>query len=177
MGDCLNHIALHLAEDLSPPYAGRAALYKELKVFAKVALEPGETKTVSLELDADAFSDYVPHLGRLAAESGAFTVMAGTSSQDICPRQQVRFVSGDDVRLPLTAYDSFKDFLADDRYAPYAKQLLEILHIDESHMFYEMLHGGNLNQMLELLSVMGIDADTGKRMMRCLVERKDLTKV
>ena len=37
---------------------------KELKAFAKVELEPGETKTLVLELDEDAFSYYVPHLER-----------------------------------------------------------------------------------------------------------------
>ena len=149
---------------------------KELKAFAKVELEPGETKTVSLELDEATFSYYVPHLGRFAVESGRFDVLAGASSQDIYLEDTVVFLSEDEVRLPLDMTDSFRDFLSDDRYAEYARQLLEILQIGEGHMFYQMFMGVNLIQMQELMAIMGIDGETGRQMAENLVKRCDLIK-
>ena len=56
---------------------------KELKGFAKVALAPGETKTVTLTLDhaSLAFWDDAKHAW--VAEAGEFEVLVGSSSQDI----------------------------------------------------------------------------------------------
>lgn len=56
---------------------------KELKAFAKVALEPGETKTVSFILDQDALSFYDPARKQWVAEPGGFEVLIGSSSRDI----------------------------------------------------------------------------------------------
>ncbi len=56
---------------------------KELKSFDKVWLNPGETRTVSLELDDNAFSFYDPVKMRWVAEPGAFEIMVGSSSRDI----------------------------------------------------------------------------------------------
>jgi beta-glucosidase len=54
---------------------------KELKAFQKVALEPGETKTVTLPINCDslAFHDLNMDYG---VEPGEFTIMVGTSSRD-----------------------------------------------------------------------------------------------
>jgi beta-glucosidase len=56
---------------------------KELKAFAKVALEPGETKTVTLKLDERALSFYDDAQAGWVAEEGAFAVLVGASSRDI----------------------------------------------------------------------------------------------
>jgi len=56
---------------------------KELKGFTKVALEPGETKTVSFTLDERALSFYDPERGGWVAEPGEFEVLVGNSSRDI----------------------------------------------------------------------------------------------
>jgi beta-glucosidase len=56
---------------------------KELKAFAKVALEPGETKTVQLTLDRQALSYYDPARNGWVAEPGEFEVLVGSSSHDI----------------------------------------------------------------------------------------------
>ena len=57
---------------------------KELKGFAKVALQPGETRTVTLELDARAFAYYDPAYQRWVTESGTFEILVGRSAADIC---------------------------------------------------------------------------------------------
>jgi beta-glucosidase len=56
---------------------------KELKAFAKVALEPGEAKTVALTLDREALSYYDPAVKSWVAEAGEFEVLVGSSSRDI----------------------------------------------------------------------------------------------
>ena len=56
---------------------------KELKAFAQVALEPGETKTVTLTLDEESLSYYDPALKGWVAEAGDFDVLVGSSSRDI----------------------------------------------------------------------------------------------
>ena len=56
---------------------------KELKAFAKVALAPGETKTVTLSLKIDALSFYDPAQQGWVAEAGDFEVLVGSSSRDI----------------------------------------------------------------------------------------------
>jgi beta-glucosidase len=56
---------------------------KELKGFAKVALEPGEAGTVAFTLDERALSFYDPHKKAWVAEPGEFEVLVGSSSRDI----------------------------------------------------------------------------------------------
>jgi len=56
---------------------------KELKGFEKVALEPGETKTVTFTLDSRAFAYYEPRLKGWNVETGAFDILIGKSSEDI----------------------------------------------------------------------------------------------
>jgi beta-glucosidase len=56
---------------------------KELKAFAKVALKPGETQTVTLTLDERALSFYDDAQAQWAAEAGEFEVLVGASSRDI----------------------------------------------------------------------------------------------
>jgi beta-glucosidase len=59
---------------------------KELKGFAKVALEPGETKTVTLALDRISLAYYDDLAHEWVAEAGEFELLVGASSQDIRAR-------------------------------------------------------------------------------------------
>jgi beta-glucosidase len=56
---------------------------KELKAFAKVNLKPGETKRVTLTLDRRAFSFYDVKKKDWNAEPGDFTILIGSSSDNI----------------------------------------------------------------------------------------------
>ena len=56
---------------------------KELKGFQKVFLKPGEAKTVTLKLDADAFQYYDESKKQWVLEPGKFDVLVGSSSRDI----------------------------------------------------------------------------------------------
>lgn len=57
--------------------------HKELKAFAKLALEPGETKTASFELDRASLAFWDDARHAWVAEAGSFELLAGSSSQDI----------------------------------------------------------------------------------------------
>jgi len=56
---------------------------KELKAFQKVALRPGEKKTVQLALDRSALEFYDPARNAWIAEPGEFEILVGRSSRDI----------------------------------------------------------------------------------------------
>ena len=56
---------------------------KELKGFAKVALEPGERMVVRFTLDQRSFSFYDPQQHAWVVEPGTFELLVGASSRDI----------------------------------------------------------------------------------------------
>ena len=68
---------------VSDPEASVDRPVKELKGFSKVWLEPGETKTVSVDLDRSALSFFDAARHEWVAEPGRFDVLVGSSSQDI----------------------------------------------------------------------------------------------
>ncbi|MGC4106282.1 MAG: glycoside hydrolase family 3 C-terminal domain-containing protein [Thermomicrobiales bacterium] len=70
---------------------------KELKGFAKVTLQPGESAAVSIPLDRAAFAAWDDGIHQWHAEAGEFTIHAGASSADIRAS----------VRLTLTEDESF----------------------------------------------------------------------
>lgn len=73
---------------------------KELKGFCKVWLEPGETKTVGMELNARSLSWYSEALGDFYGASGTYEIMLGHSSVDICARENLEFTT--EIKLPFT---------------------------------------------------------------------------
>ncbi len=56
---------------------------RELKAFAKVELEPGESHSLVFHLDERAFALYHPDLRRWLVEPGEFEISAGSSSRDL----------------------------------------------------------------------------------------------
>jgi beta-glucosidase len=55
---------------------------RELKGFERVLLEPGETKHVSVALDARAFAYWSPEAKKWTVDPGRFTVHVGDSVED-----------------------------------------------------------------------------------------------
>lgn len=56
---------------------------KELKGFEKVSLTPGQTKSVTINLDSEAFRFYDPAKHQWQVEPGLFNIYVGSSSADI----------------------------------------------------------------------------------------------
>jgi beta-glucosidase len=65
---------------------------KELKGFQKVALQPGETKTVSLEITSESLAFYDVRM-KYVAEPGDFEIMVGNSSRDVDLQKKILTVS------------------------------------------------------------------------------------
>ena len=84
---------------------------RELKGFARVALEPGESRTITLELDSRALAYWHPTLERWVVEGGAFTVDVGTSSRDIAASVTID-VEGDDISTPLHELSTMREMRA-----------------------------------------------------------------
>ena len=63
---------------------------KELKGFAKVALEPGECRRVSVALDRRAFAFYSMDAGSWEVQPGTFTISVGQSAGDISLAARIR---------------------------------------------------------------------------------------
>lgn len=57
--------------------------YKELKGFAKVCLQPGESRDVALTIGRDALSFYDEATKQWKAEPGSFTVLVGNASDNL----------------------------------------------------------------------------------------------
>lgn len=73
---------------------------KELKDFAKVDLQPGETKTVTFTLGKRAFAYFNTTIHDWHVESGEFDILIGKSSRDIVLSGTITVEST--VKLPFT---------------------------------------------------------------------------
>ena len=71
---------------------------KELKGFARVELAPGETKHVTVPLDARAFTYYDVAGKHWHADPGTYAIQVGRSSEDIQQRSEVKLPGALDLR-------------------------------------------------------------------------------
>ncbi|MBV8437932.1 MAG: glycoside hydrolase family 3 C-terminal domain-containing protein [Silvibacterium sp.] len=72
---------------------------KELKGFARVMLQPGETKSLAIELNPRSFSYYDVASSSWKADAGSYTLMLGDSSEDIQQKTTVRLRK--ELRTPV----------------------------------------------------------------------------
>jgi beta-glucosidase len=68
---------------ISPEHSSVPRPPKELKGFSRVTLQPGDTKTVKIPLDARSFAYYDVNGKHWRAEKGAYEVLVGSSSEQI----------------------------------------------------------------------------------------------
>lgn len=97
---------------------------KELKGFAKVALQPGETKAVAIDLDFRAFAYYHPDYKQWITEDGEFDLLIAASAADI--RHTLTVTLESTLQLPciLDKESTIREWLAD----PQGKVVLEPLY-------------------------------------------------
>ncbi len=88
---------------------------KELKGFAKVELQPGETKTVSLALDFRSFAYFHPAYKKWITEYGEFDILIGTSVNDIRCTQTVTLQSTQELPSLLNRESTLRDWMEDSR--------------------------------------------------------------
>lgn len=72
-----------------PDHEGKDRPVRELKGFGKVMLMPGETGTVTVELDERSFAYWAEEIGDWFAEAGKYVIEAAASSRDIRCEQEI----------------------------------------------------------------------------------------
>jgi beta-glucosidase len=87
---------------------------RELKGFAKVALEPGESRQVTVDLDQRAFSFWSELLGKWVVEAGDFSIEVGRHSRDL-PLTRTIAVDAPSIAPPLTADSTLHEWMADEQ--------------------------------------------------------------
>lgn len=85
---------------------------RELKAFASVLIEAGETAQVELRLRRAELAYWDTRIDGWIVEDGEYVVEVGASSRDLRARTAVA-VAGDDVVLPITLGSSFEELLGD----------------------------------------------------------------
>ena len=108
---------------------------KELKGFAKLALQPGETKRVSIKLDFRAFAFYHPEYKQWITEDGQFDILVGASSADIRLAQSVTLVCTLQLPSLLDKESTLNEWLADPRGSQVFGPLFEQIKINVKKMF------------------------------------------
>jgi beta-glucosidase len=88
---------------------------KELKGFAKVELQPGETKTATVSLDFRAFAYYHPAYKQWITEDGEFDVLIGASSTDIRQTKTVTLHSTLELPCILNRESTLREWAEDPR--------------------------------------------------------------
>lgn len=74
---------------VAAPVTGIFRPVRELRGFTKIALEPGESKTISFVLDNRAFAYYDTYTASWKVESGEYMVQVGTSGREIRLEQRI----------------------------------------------------------------------------------------
>jgi len=87
---------------------------RELKAFANVAIDAGQTADVVLSIDRDDLAYWETRLGRWVVEGGEYHCAVGASSRDLRTVAVVQ-VTGDDARVPLTPESTVAEWFADPR--------------------------------------------------------------
>ena len=98
---------------------------RELKGFRKVALEPGESKTVSFVLDKRSFAYWNEEIHDWHVESGEFTIEVGGSSRDLPLKETVTVRSTAELPRHYDENSVFMDLAADPRAMAVLKPLLD----------------------------------------------------
>jgi beta-glucosidase len=87
---------------------------RELKGFAKVYLEPGETQQVSCQLDERAFAYWSQRFRQWVVESGEFMIAVGNSSRHLVATETI-ILEAPRLSLPLNADSTLHEWLEDER--------------------------------------------------------------
>ena len=98
---------------------------KELKGFSKVSLNPGETKSVSVTLDAHALAYYNEELHDWYTPSGSYAVLVGDASDHITAEAKLNFTTVRHLPLHISGDTTAGELMADPRTARVIAALTE----------------------------------------------------
>jgi len=106
----------------------------ELKGFEKIALDPGEEKTISITLDKRSFAYYNVELKDWIVETGVFQILVGGSSKDIKLHGDVivnstgefdELLNNKQIELPsYYTLDNYFDISDEEFFSLYGKEII-----------------------------------------------------
>lgn len=88
---------------------------KELKGFAKVELQPGQTKTVTISFNFRSFAYYHPAYKQWITEDGEFDILIGASASDIRFSETVTLQTTLDLPCLLNRESTISEWVNDPR--------------------------------------------------------------
>jgi beta-glucosidase len=112
---------------------------KELKGFAKVDLQPGETKSVSIQLDFRAFAYYHPEYKQWITEDGDSDILIAASAADIRHTLTVTLESTLNLPCILDRESTIREWMAD----PRGKVAFGPFYSQTEEQFRKMLGSGD----------------------------------
>jgi beta-glucosidase len=112
---------------------------KELKGFAKVELQPSETKTVNISLDFRAFAYYHPAYKQWITEDGEFDILIGASSGDMRCVQTVTLQSTLELPCILTRESTVRDWMEDPKGKGILTSFIKLLPKQDQAVFFRDL--------------------------------------
>ena len=146
---------------------------KELKGFEKIALNPGEEKTVSFELDKRSFAYYNTDISDWYVETGDFEILIGKSSRDIVLKEVVKVNSTVDIKVEVTKNTAIADILhlPEVRKVPEAMtaQFAEV-DLGEGDMFVEMM------KYMPLRTIVTFNPEHGEALVESIISSANKNK-
>ncbi|HCL03579.1 MAG TPA: glycosyl hydrolase [Lachnoclostridium phytofermentans] len=97
---------------------------KELKGFAKVELKPGETKSVTFEIDARSLSWYNEEIGDWYAAGGTYELLLAHSSAEIRLSEKVKFTPVREIPFRVDENTTIGSLLKNPKTAPIMSTML-----------------------------------------------------
>ncbi|MBK0348825.1 glycoside hydrolase family 3 C-terminal domain-containing protein [Aerococcaceae bacterium zg-ZJ1578] len=142
-------IQLYIASDTNGVNRPR----KELKGFEKVALNSGETKTITFTLDNRAFAYYETRIHDWFVETGCYHILIGASSRDIRLEDDVMITGVQEIPIYYTKNSTISDLYETSK----GRQVLEQLipkpdaKQQESNQATADAMGGGASKMLKAM--------------------------
>ena len=124
---------------------------KELKAFAKVALEPGEERDVCFQLSGRDFAYYDSVRKTWHVESGDFEILIGSSSADLRAKASVYMNSSRVLKTTFHTLLPMQCFLADRVAAPIFKEVL-----GDVPLVAAMLSGGDEDPFARMIGALPV---------------------
>lgn len=97
----------------------------ELRAFDKIALSPGETKTVSFELDKRAFAYWNTEVHDWAVEEGNYLIIIGRSAQEQILETKVRVKPISPIKKVFTINSTMGEIMADPKAGALFQKMME----------------------------------------------------
>ena len=122
---------------------------RELKGFTKIALEPGEEKTVSFTLDSRAVAYWETRIGGWFVESGPVVVEVGSSSRDLRLSGTVQMKSSQFIPMVFDRNTTIGELLQNPKGAAIVGKMMSGGHSDEDLKEADDAMGAGAKRMRE----------------------------